>query len=48
VLFGHPPKVIWLRCGNQTTAYIEQLLRAHLPQIRIFEQDDTTGCMEIY
>jgi len=28
-LFGPPPKVIWLRCGNQPTYAIEQRLREH-------------------
>src|SRR3954470_4400807 len=28
---GHPPKLIWLRCGNQKTAVIEKLLRDHRP-----------------
>jgi predicted nuclease of predicted toxin-antitoxin system len=22
-LLGHPPKVIWLRCGNRPTTYVE-------------------------
>jgi predicted nuclease of predicted toxin-antitoxin system len=26
-LFGHPPKVIWIRSGNCSTATIEALLR---------------------
>jgi predicted nuclease of predicted toxin-antitoxin system len=26
---GPPPKVIWLRCGNQPTAVLEDLLRSH-------------------
>ncbi len=26
-LFGHPPKVVWIRRGNCSTATIEQLLR---------------------
>jgi predicted nuclease of predicted toxin-antitoxin system len=26
-LFGHPPKVVWVRCGNASTSVIEQLLR---------------------
>ena len=28
-LLGPPPKVIWLRCGNQPTERIEKLLRDH-------------------
>ena len=29
VLLGSPPQVVWLRCGNQPTATVEQLLRRH-------------------
>ena len=47
-LLGHPPKVIWLRCGNKPTNYIERLIRSRLDQIRKFEQDPTAGCLEIY
>jgi predicted nuclease of predicted toxin-antitoxin system len=32
-LRGPPPKVIWLRCGNQTTAFIENLIRRHAEAI---------------
>lgn len=32
-LFGHPPKVVWIRCGNCSTATIEQLLRLHHPDL---------------
>ncbi len=47
-LLGHPPKVIWLRCGNQATAFIESLLRNHYANIVQFEKDATVGCLEIY
>jgi predicted nuclease of predicted toxin-antitoxin system len=43
-LRGHPPKVIWLRCGNQRTSYVEKLIRSNLDQIRAFEADPTAGC----
>lgn len=46
-LAGEPPKVIWLRCGNQSTAAIETLLRDHIEAIAIFEQN-TAACLEIY
>jgi predicted nuclease of predicted toxin-antitoxin system len=26
-LHGHPPKVVWLRCGNQPIEFIEKLFR---------------------
>ena len=47
VLAGPPPKVIWLRCGNQPTEFIEKLLRTHVEAIVAFEQD-TAACLEIY
>ena len=32
-LLGAPPKVVWLKCGNRSTAFIEDLLRSHSLQI---------------
>jgi predicted nuclease of predicted toxin-antitoxin system len=39
VLFGHPPKVIWIRLGNCTTDTVEALLRTRHPDVLAFEQD---------
>lgn len=47
-LLGSPPKVIWLRAGNQTTSTIAALLRRHARTIESFEDDDGTACLEIY
>lgn len=46
-LRGSPPKVIWLRCGNQRTATIEKLLRDHAEALAAFEHDQA-ACFEIY
>jgi predicted nuclease of predicted toxin-antitoxin system len=46
-LLGSPPKVIWLRCGNQTTEAIERILRRQSESIATFEQDDLASCLEI-
>jgi predicted nuclease of predicted toxin-antitoxin system len=46
-LIGPPPKVIWLRCGNQPTDAIEKLLRNHAEAIAAFE-NDSAACLEIY
>ncbi len=46
-LLGPPPKVIWLRCGNQPTVAVENLLRAHAAIIATFEADPS-ACLEIY
>lgn len=47
-VFGPPPKVIWLRCGNQPTSAITELLRRHADAIAAFEQDGGTACLEVY
>lgn len=46
-LAGPPPKIIWLRCGNQPTEIVGALLRNHAEIIAIFEQD-ASACLEIY
>jgi predicted nuclease of predicted toxin-antitoxin system len=46
-LRGPPPKVIWLRCGNQSTRVVESLLRNHAQTIGAFAQD-ASACLEIY
>jgi predicted nuclease of predicted toxin-antitoxin system len=47
-LYGPPPKVIWLRCGNQPTEAIEKRLRDHAEAIAAFNADETAACWEIY
>jgi len=47
-LYGPPPKVVWLRCGNQSTGYIEKLLRGHVEAFRSFEADADAACWELY
>jgi predicted nuclease of predicted toxin-antitoxin system len=47
-LLGTPPKVIWLRGGNQSTAAISTLLRRHTELIIAFGNDDDAVCLEIY
>ncbi len=45
---GAPPKVIWLRCGNQSTAFIERLLRNRAASIADFVASDDAACLELY
>jgi predicted nuclease of predicted toxin-antitoxin system len=47
-LYGPPPKIIWLRCGNQTNDFIEKLFRAHAEAVIAFEQDASAACWELY
>ncbi|MCQ0986600.1 DUF5615 family PIN-like protein [Jiella marina] len=46
--YGSPPKVIWLRMGNQPTASIHQSLRRHRDVIERFFLDDELSCLEIF
>ncbi len=46
-LLGSPPKIIHLRCGNQTTGAIEALLRKHAEAIAQFEHEEA-ACLELY
>lgn len=46
-LLGSPPKVVWLRCGNQPTRTIEALLRKFAPAIEAFGLDADADCIEI-
>ena len=39
-VLGHPPKIIWVRLGNCSTADVEDLLRKHRGAIEAFDEDD--------
>jgi predicted nuclease of predicted toxin-antitoxin system len=41
LLYGSPPKFIWLRVGNCSVKTIEDLLRKHSIAIHTFGLDDT-------
>jgi predicted nuclease of predicted toxin-antitoxin system len=41
LLFGHPPKFVWLRIGNCPARTIEHLLRERSATIHFFEQSLT-------
>ena len=45
VLHGCPPKLIWLRAANCTSAEIENLLRAAVLVIARFIQEDQESCL---
>jgi predicted nuclease of predicted toxin-antitoxin system len=38
---GAPPKIVWVRLGNCTTAQVEAILRAHAGEIARFTKDQT-------
>ena len=47
-LYGPPPKVIWLRCGNQSSGFIEELFRSHAGSILAFAAAEEESCWEVY
>jgi predicted nuclease of predicted toxin-antitoxin system len=46
-LFGFPPKVIWLRCGNTSTSSIEGILTRAKDSVAAFVEDDAAACLEM-
>jgi predicted nuclease of predicted toxin-antitoxin system len=48
LLHGPPPKVIWLRCGNQPTGIVEKILRDHVDAIAAFVENPEAACWEVY
>ncbi len=47
-LYGSPPKIIWLRCGNQPTAIVARLIREHAESKAALESASETSCLEIF
>jgi len=46
-LYGHPPKIIWLRFGNNTTSGIAQVLKEKKQIINDFLEQSEFSCLEI-
>ena len=47
LVLGHPPKVVWIRRGNCTTATIATLLRNNRGVVQDFTNDDTVAFLTI-
>lgn len=47
VIWGSPPKIIWIRTFNQTTQSIADLLLEHADNILALESENTIDCLEI-
>jgi predicted nuclease of predicted toxin-antitoxin system len=45
VLDSDPPKIIWVRLGNCSTAEVEKLLRSAHEMIRGFLEEDEETCL---
>ena len=47
LLYGQPPKVIWLRIGNCTTADVERLIRKCQRQIADFDGNSEAALLAL-
>ncbi|MDZ7291090.1 MAG: DUF5615 family PIN-like protein [candidate division KSB1 bacterium] len=48
ILFGFPPKVIWICRGNCSTTQIASILRQNYNQIQSFDADDSIGILVLF
>ena len=47
-LYGAPPKVVWLRCGNTQTCEIERMLRQSFHDLVRLDQDSSLYMVELF
>jgi predicted nuclease of predicted toxin-antitoxin system len=47
LVWGHPPKIIWIRTHNQTTKNVEKILRKYMDTMQDFQNDIDLACLEI-
>ena len=47
LVFGSPPKVIWVRLGNCSTSEVENLLRREFDTIKVFYEDNSTSLLAL-
>lgn len=47
LLYGFPPKIIWIRTGNLATQNLASLLIGNSKEIIKFNADEDYGCFEI-
>ncbi|NEO95275.1 MAG: hypothetical protein F6J94_02500 [Moorea sp. SIO1F2] len=47
-LYGYPPKVLWLRCGNAPTKQVEALLRSGAEAIQELLDNSKLHCLELH
>ena len=47
LLYGHPPKVIWIRLGNCSTTAVAALLVSRLADVQAFEADPAASFLAL-
>ena len=46
-LYGYPPKVVWVRLGNCSTADVERVLRNNFEAIKDFYADESASFLSL-
>jgi predicted nuclease of predicted toxin-antitoxin system len=46
-LYGYPPKIVWVRLGNCSTADVELVLRNNFEAIRDFYEDESAAFLSL-
>jgi len=47
LVFGYPPKIVWVRLGNCSTSDVEELLRKNYVVIEAFYKDDYASFLSL-
>jgi len=47
LVFGNPPKVIWLRLGNCSTLQVESFLRQNFEAIKLFYENENLSLLAL-
>ncbi len=47
LVFGNPPKVIWLRLGNCSTWQVENFIRQSFEAIKLFHADESLSLLAL-
>ncbi len=47
LVFGNPPKVVWLRLDNCSTRQVKELLRRDSEVIKLFYEDDSLSLLAL-
>jgi len=47
LVFGNPPKVVWLRLGNCSTRQVEEFLRRDFDVIKLFYEDENVSLLAL-
>ena len=48
LIYGYPPKILWLRTGNTSTENIKNLLLKNSQKIKVFYTNKELSCFIIY